>query len=185
MNRLIAISGKIGSGKDETGRFIQEQLSQRGEEWHIKKFATKLKQCLALALEVDLSVFESREFKDSFLPQEWNGPNGESTSIRKLMQTFGTDAVRSVVHEDFWVNSLFAGWNEKSRWIITDLRFPNEYERVKKMGGITVRINRPLELSSSHPSETALDNFSFDWTIDNRADLEQLKREVYLFTSSL
>lgn len=40
-------------------------------------------------------------------------------------------------------------------WLITDMRFPNELEAVKKMDGITIRINRPFSPETiSHPSGT-------------------------------
>ena len=31
-------------------------------------------------------------------------------------------------------------------WCITDMRFPNEMEAVKKKGGITIRVNRPCDM---------------------------------------
>ena len=39
-----------------------------------------------------------------------------------------------------------AGYNKDSKWIITDVRFKNEADRIKKEGGYLIRINRPLKL---------------------------------------
>jgi len=83
-------------------------------------------------------------------------------------------------------------------WIITDMRFPNELQAVKDRGGITIRVNRPIEIIAQHqsflenhpanhpkniiigehPSETALDNAEFDFVIDNNKDIEHLVNEV-------
>jgi dephospho-CoA kinase len=70
-------------------------------------------------------------------------------------------------------------------WIITDLRFPNEYDAVKEKGGITIRVNRPRKgftneklLAELHPSETALDNHQFDYVIDNSGSIEELIKKV-------
>jgi len=79
-----------------------------------------------------------------------------------------------------------------SRWIITDLRFPNELKAVKDKGGITIRVNRDaLGIGSNgeligqtpifmnpHPSETALDDAEFDYTIDNNSDIQSLIEKV-------
>ena len=64
-------------------------------------------------------------------------------------------------------------------WIITDMRFLNEMEAVKKRGGITIRVNRNLEESKDqHESETELDNAEFDYVIDNNGTIEELIEKV-------
>ena len=81
-----------------------------------------------------------------------------------------------------------------SQWIITDMRFPNELEAVKSRGGITIRVNRPYDSlnqdslfslqkqqeTNNHPSETALDNAEFDYTIENNSTIEDLIHTVSL-----
>lgn len=85
-----------------------------------------------------------------------------------------------------------------SNWIITDVRFPNELQAVKERQGINIRIERPtsyetygldiVDLSKNeivhsyrkeeHPSETALDNAEFDYTINNNGTIEDLIEQV-------
>lgn len=82
-----------------------------------------------------------------------------------------------------------------SRWIITDLRFPNEAKAIKERGGIVVRVERPLvqineyntgrkEVTpvESHPSETALDHFEetgqWDHMIHNDGTIKDLIEQV-------
>jgi hypothetical protein len=85
-------------------------------------------------------------------------------------------------------------------WIITDMRFPNEMNAIRNHG-ITIRINREIKINFSddtvtaaeislnalakinqtgiyHPSETALDNAEFDYTIENNGTLEDLIEKV-------
>ncbi len=61
-------------------------------------------------------------------------------------------------------------------WIITDVRFPNEVEAIKKVGGIIIRVNRRGMLDTDkHESETALDDYdNFDGTIENNSDIDGL-----------
>lgn len=67
-------------------------------------------------------------------------------------------------------------------WIITDCRFPNEANAIKEKGGINIRINRDngtriIDINP-HPSETSLDNYTFDYVIDNNGTIEELIQEV-------
>lgn len=62
-------------------------------------------------------------------------------------------------------------------WIITDVRFPNEAKAVKDRAGFIIRVNRG-EPISNHESETALDDYPFDYVIDNNGTIEELVKEV-------
>ena len=69
--------------------------------------------------------------------------------------------------------------NQKSNWIITDVRFPNELEAIEKRGGLTIRVERSRYSNGDfHASETALDNAEFDYTINNNGTIEQLIEKV-------
>lgn len=52
-------------------------------------------------------------------------------------------------------------------WIITDLRYPNEFEAIRKIeGSLMIRIHRPtlvIPTSDNHESETALDEYDDEW----------------------
>ena len=81
---------------------------------------------------------------------------------------------------------------EYPNWIITDTRFPNEADAVKSRDGINIRIERDDYVfdesgkriiptkeyvntnNKQHESETALDDYSFDYVIDNNGTIEDL-----------
>lgn len=86
-------------------------------------------------------------------------------------------------------------------WILTDMRFANELDSVKERDGITIRVNRTtfrttetefgkvdivnqpevderLFNIAEHPSETALDDAEFDYTINNNGTLQDLVESV-------
>lgn len=86
-------------------------------------------------------------------------------------------------------NALKALKSHYPNWIITDLRFPNELDAIKQRGGITIRVNRftghvvidndtHVVTDWQHPSETALDNAEFDYTIINDGSTEELIEKV-------
>lgn len=102
---------------------------------------------------------------------------------RKMLQLMGTECGRCIIHPQIWVNATMGSYKEEiyrsvdparaagfrdslifPNWVITDTRFPNELEAVKKVGGTTIRIVDPKAkpLIDEHESETALDNADFD-----------------------
>lgn len=161
--KLIGLSGYAGSGKDTVAEML--------EGYQIKKFAGKLKKIAALMLNTPEPIFEMPEYKAEYLP-DWG------MTVREFLQKLGTDAVRDNLHTDAWVKALFADYHPaRSRWVITDVRFPNEAAAIKDRGGVVVRINRG-EAVNAHPSETALDDWEFDCIIDNTGTLEDLRKNV-------
>ena len=131
---------------------------------------------------------------------------------RFLLQFIGTNLFRNQLHPEIWVNSLMNEYKPYSipikdlgvgkgfewgetypNFIITDTRFPNELEAVKKRGGITIRVNRPCNIcggsgyhkmscpvskSGEHYSETALDSAEFDYVVDNNSDIQSLIEKI-------
>lgn len=63
-----------------------------------------------------------------------------------------------------------------SKWLIADLRFPNEVKAIKDRGGLVFRVKRTfVDTPSNHTSETALDSYTgWDETIMNLYGLEEL-----------
>jgi len=64
-------------------------------------------------------------------------------------------------------------------WIITDVRFPNEADAIRKKEGVLVRINRfGIKPVNDHKSETSLDGWAFDYIINNDFSLKDLKKDA-------
>ena len=129
-------------------------------------------------------------------------------TYREFLQKLGTEAMRDGLHTNVWVNALFADYNPgytispldvdnqaPDKWIITDMRFPNEMDAVKERKGITIRVTRLFQTDVidgnkvswipipgvdyiAHPSETALDDAKFDYEILNDGSIEDLVKKV-------
>jgi len=81
---------------------------------------------------------------------------------------------------------------EYPSWIITDVRFPNEANGILDRNGIVIRINRKSEIEKwskfdidgfheypkEHKSETALDDYTFDYVIDNNGTIDDLINNI-------
>ena len=179
----------------------REQLEDRefkekelGEEWNCYIFNNGKKEELTLNYNIAKTLSADNRIISRIL------------TPRLLLQIIGTECIRDKVHPNAWVNALFADYKAKwiptgdsvaeedvslekeyPNWCITDMRFPNELEAVKSRGGITIRVNRPWvdknkehQVITEHPSETALDNAEFDYTIENNSTIEDLIHTVSL-----
>lgn len=89
-------------------------------------------------------------------------------TAREVLQYFGTDIVRKMYHNawaDACIRQIQA--EESNFAIITDCRFVNEVEAVKKAGGRVIRLLRKIS-DDDHKSETELDSYTeYDYVIDN------------------
>jgi len=194
----ISIEEAITNYKDHEW-WLEDQ-----SEWEIRKFAGKLKDIASHLTGIDVEEFEDQEFKKTLLGPEWgtvehnplnNIPIFEDVhfnrlmSVRDFLQKLGTDALRTGLHTNVWVNALMAdyklieyGDDEQGHypnWIITDVRFPNEAQAIKDKGGIIIRVDRtggkPI---NNHLSEIGLDGWKFDYKIANVSGIFELKESI-------
>jgi hypothetical protein len=125
---------------------------------------------------------------------------------RVLLQQIGTQGLRDLIHPDVHVNALFGEYNYTTysittrkdgqliseekitapKWIIPDTRFPNEAKRILKHDGIILRIENPriIPTADQHESETALDDWNFNYIIVNDSSIEDLVEKVVAFCIS-
>lgn len=132
---IIGLSGHIKSGKSTAANLIR-QFKPNFEE---KYFGFKLKFISAYLTGEDQNLFETQEGKDGFL-KEWG------MTRRHILQQIGTESLRNNFHNDVWIKALFADFKENSNWIVSDTRFSNEANEIKKRGGKILRINRPFSI---------------------------------------
>lgn len=165
--------------------------------WEIRKFADALKDIVCILIGCTREQLEDPIFKNSNLPEIWDVESGNLTlgtmphrtrdtmrsiTVREFLQVLGTDVMRKNFYDQVWVNALFSKYTEESKWIITDLRFPNEVKAINDRDGIIIKITRrPILFQTTmsppkeHISETALDSyFGWDHEIHNNGTLEQL-----------
>jgi hypothetical protein len=142
--KLIALCGPAGVGKSTHAEKLSADC-----DGVIYSFASVLKEMLSI-LVGRKPIYDDKDAPISWLP-EWNG--------RRLMQRLGGDWGRELIDNDLWVKSMehrlacsYAPFK-----IIDDLRYPNEAEMVKRLGGEVWLCKREgVEYSLEHSSETPL-----------------------------
>lgn len=170
LKTVASILTGIPQHKFEDQEFKKSDLSQ---EWNV----------LHTTLTTTHRDNWTPELQKQLEKENWE-KNNRPMTVREFLQKLGTESMRDGLHTNVWVNALFADYKKGSKWIITDCRFPNEAEAVKDRGGFVVRVNRDLPevpyqtLEQRHPSETSLDNWEFDYVIQNDSTVEDLKVKV-------
>lgn len=165
---VFLISGKAEAGKDTMTKILLETFAFE-KPVHLA-YATRVKE---IARELG-----------------WDGNKDEKG--RALLQWLG-DGV-SQFNPTLWVDIIIEQIkklheeNNSSIFIISDSRYKVEIERMKEVFGdsvIPIRVNRPNHKSSltpeqlSHKSECDLDDYPFDYEINNISNIATLERNCF------
>jgi hypothetical protein len=182
---IIGLSGYARSGKDEAAKVLVEEFG-----FERIAFADKLRDFL-YALNPVVNPTPERYFVAHLAPKRlrevidqysWDGykETEHGNEIRGLLQRLGTEAGRQTLWDSIWIDAAFAGKPEDGRYVVTDVRFPNEAEAVRNRGGVLWRITRSgVGPANSHPSETSLDDYeNFAQYIENVGTLEEFHGKV-------
>jgi hypothetical protein len=152
---------------------------------------------LANALKEDgmITISVGGEFEDEDgTPLMW------TITGLEFWQLTGTEGHRDIFDPDFWVNNLipldpdqlYKKWarfimpegvlKNSQLMMVTDVRFPNEAERIKELGGLVLKVRRPeAEVEVKHDSEKDLPAHLVDEVIVNDEGLNEFKRKVLHF----
>ena len=179
---LIGLSGYAQSGKDT----LAAALARHG--YKRLSFADNLRDLAAASRPTfrtpgPVATPYSYAYLDSMVEvYGWEAAK-QVPEIRQYLQDLGLGA-RKVFGDDIWVDALHRQRVPGNRYVITDVRFPNEAEYVRSRGGIMVRVNRPGTAPvNGHESETAIDDWPFDVYLTNDGSMQDLADAAQLLFS--
>lgn len=180
---LIGLVGLIGSGKDT----VAEQLVKQ-HNFKRDSFAKSLKDATANIFNWDRELLEghtkeSREWREQ--PDRfWSEKFGKEVTPRWILQYFGTEVCRENMLDSIWVDSLVARYRGENT-VISDTRFVNEINTIRKQGGKIVLVKRgeipsreEMQASGAHQSEWDWIGCKFDYEINNNGTLQELYNGV-------
>lgn len=179
---IIGLGFKARTGKDTIASHLVNNYLFTQES-----FAYPLKECIGK----QICGFNEKQLYGAWkevIDPEWG------MTPRHMLQLIGTDALRKVVHDDFWVIPMKRKLKEHLRnnrsVVISDVRFSNEINLIKDLGGIVVRVDRanPDKIAGidKHRSEVELESYKeWNYIIDNNATLEDLYDNVNLMMREL
>lgn len=198
---IIGICGLIGSGKDTITDYLVNFYEFRRES-----FANTLKDAVSSVFGWDRTLLEGRtkearewrEEVDSWWAERLDMP---TLTPRWVLQYWGTEVCRKGFHDDIWIASLENKLrNSRDDVVISDCRFPNEIESIRKAGGIIIWVKRgelpawynlaasanqgqnvaqqELKRLRIHASETSWIGTKFDHVIENHGTIVELYNQV-------
>src|SRR5271166_555437 len=197
--RLIGISGLKTSGKDTCFKAIASALPNQNVQR--VAFADKLKELSAIALGFTGTPEQLIAYMDEAKEQwEIGIKQIDSLSVpfhrltgRAYLQHIGQGA-RKVFADGFWVDQIlppsvpghYKGADAllQDRYpgvdvlCVTDVRYPNEADRVHELGGVVWQIIRPGTESDGHSSEIPLESEKVDLSIYNGFNIPTLYEAV-------
>jgi len=170
---LIAISGKIGSGKDTVANIIHELFPIFGTA----AFADRVKKTVAALTNTSIEMNYDRKYK-SYIP------SGFTDTLGRLHQKIGA-GLKDILGPNIWADCLLS--TVQGNTIITDCRHLCEVQGCISKNALLIRINGdPADIRKinadgrdlNHISETELDSFPFKYVIENDGNIDDLRRNI-------
>lgn len=101
---------------------------------------------------------------------------------RHILRKLGTEFGRDLIHPDLWVMCSRNALRTVNPVANDDLRFPNEFDLIKELGGEAWRVTseRPgfVPPDASHASDGLLEGFPFDRHLRNDGTLAEFHSQV-------
>jgi hypothetical protein len=95
------------------------------------------------------------------------------------MQHVGTEIFRNRIDSKFWINAMETALkNSPGLVVIDDVRFQDEANLIKKLGGRVVFVDRPGHANKDLHSSEQAGLILTDTSLDNSKDLTQLRVNV-------
>ena len=130
--KVIGFAGQMQMGKDESADYLSSILKHDGLPWCRGAFANGVKKVFSESFGKDRAFIEKWKVKDE-------APPGMNQSVRKSLQFIG-DGFRKI-QSDIWIETARRSLDEPT--IISDVRYVNELQMIRDVGGINVLVYRP------------------------------------------
>lgn len=172
---ILGFGFRARSGKDTIATYLVNKYNFIQES-----FAYPLKEYIGR----QILGFNDKQLYGSWkeiIDPEWG------LTPRQMLQLAGTDALRNKVHQNIWVvpvkRKIKKHIQEDKSVVVSDVRFINEIEMIKNLGGKVIRVDRqnPEQIVGfeKHSSEIELENYNdWDYIIDNNKTFQDLYKQI-------
>ncbi len=168
---IIGLTGYAQSGKDTVANILVERYG-----FTRVAFADKIREYLYETNPMYDSIVGEPLFVKAKVDRDGWEEAKKSPHIRRLLQTSGV-AARKVFGDTFWVQQALRQVHFEGNYVITDVRFTNEADAIKKYDDAQIwRIKRlGIEAVNSHISEHEMDGYKVDQIFVNNSTVDDLE----------
>lgn len=167
---IIGICGFATSGKDS----IADILIELNSDFKRYAFADSLR---SLAMEINPYFQEIHMDYKTALLESYDIAKLKYPIIRDFLVTLG-EGCRNNIHQDVWVESVVRKIDTNFPSVITDVRYPNEAEKIKSLGGIIWKVERNGVFAANITEGKSIELIEFDVLIQNNGNLDDLKNFI-------
>jgi dephospho-CoA kinase len=180
--KLVVAIGSINSGKDFIMNRLQSRLIYRHRytmSTTRTRFADSLNEAVAPILGISVKELQDRSLKEQprFIFDNPKKTEAHIWSSRDVQKRVG-QLLRENLGEDVFINALDRKYsNPSSILLISDLRYQNELEWVRKQGGKVVYIHNEAAAQTQKARESIPDDKHYppesellQWDFYNRAE---------------
>lgn len=174
---ILGITGRAGSGKSSASAYLETY-----HRFHKTAFADPVKKTVSELFKIPIGYLQDPEEKSKLDPI-WK------KTRREIMQVFATECMRDHFGADFWTKLMLLSImdlryqrGDNIDIVIDDVRFPEEVQMIRDLGGCIILIrrpNNPHEIDQSHVSES-LTGVDPDRIVVNSGSLT----ELYVYTKA-
>jgi len=172
MKKIIAICGPKRCGKDVLSNHIVNKYG-----YTRLSFAEPLKEIVKLLFnfsDTQVGLIDGDNDEKDTIDERWK------ISPRKALQFIGTEVLQNKIQEllpnikrDYFANILLSKIDNEKTYVISDMRFIHEYEKIKHLDIQVIKVTRPSIISNEeHLSELEYLNIPFDKEIVNDSTIE-------------
>lgn len=171
---IIAFGHQKQQGKDTVCNFIQKHCSEEPGDIVVKSLAEKLYEiCYDLHPE-----FHSKKHYDMY-PEQKEQPFSTGLTPRQTLISLG-QTMKSLFGRDCWVKALLTEEYTVRDLLISDLRFKEEADYLKRSMGNQVVFVKVIRTQIHNPDEADIDLCNWDgwnYVLMNSGNLEKLKTD--------
>lgn len=180
MSYLIGLGGYAFSGKDA---FADVLVKHGWYKTYMSKWLRKSLEVLNPIIGQDMATY----LRFSDVVNELGYEEAKKIpEVRRLLQALGTEVGRNLYDEDFWLDLCFrdviSEMHKGNDVVVTGIRYKNELEKIRSIGGKSVWVSRPgFAAVNEHSSDNSLVPQDFDYSFDNNGELNDLMSSVPRF----
>lgn len=175
---IIGVCGKKHSGKSTAMKILSQELG-----YEIISFSDKLKDIVVTLSGCKREDLEDYDFKENQLVPDYLNKfcGNDKTTYRAFIQHFGTEIMRNI-SDTIWIDSTL---KNAPKNFITECRFINEANTIRKSGGIIIKIETLSDIIDNHQSETELELIKPNITICNTTTIYDFEDKIITIAKTI